>query len=45
MIGLARLYCYKQGVFHLVEVPKDQAKEKQREMSRMGWIVTHTEVV
>ena len=45
MLGLARLYCYQKGVFTLVEVPKEKAKEKQREMSRQGYIVTHTEVV
>ena len=45
MVGLARLYCYQKGVFTLVEVPKEQAKQKQREMSRQGYVVTHTEVV
>lgn len=45
MVGLARLYCYRQGDFVLIEVPKEQAKEKQREMSLKGFVVTHTEVV
>ena len=44
MVGLARLYCYRQGVFTLVEVPKEQAKEKQRQMTREGFVVTHTEI-
>ena len=44
MVGLARLYCYRQGVFTLVEVPKEQAKEKLRQMTREGFVVTHTEI-
>ena len=45
MIGLARLHAYQNGVFWLVDVPKTEAKNKQIELSRMGWIVVHTEVV
>ena len=45
VINLARLHAYKQGVFWLVDVPRDKAKAKQQELSREGWIVTHTELV
>ena len=45
MVGLARLYCYRQGAFVLVEVPKREAKEKQHEMTLKGFVVTHTEIV
>ena len=45
MIGLARLYCYQQGRFILVEVPRENARDKQRQMAREGWIVTHTDLV
>ena len=45
MIGLARLYCYQQGRFLLVEVPKKEAKRKQEELNLKGYVVTHTEVV
>ena len=45
MVGLARLYCYRQGDFVLVEVPKREAKQKQEEMTLKGFVVTHTEVV
>ena len=45
MIGLARLYCYQQGRFLLVEVPKKDAKKKQEELSLRGFVVTHTEIV
>ena len=45
MIGLVRLFCYQKETFRLVEVPKEQAKDKQREMSRQGYVITHTELV
>jgi hypothetical protein len=45
MIGLARLYCYQQGRFILVEVPRKEARDKQRQMAREGWVVTHTDLV
>ena len=45
VIGLARLYCYQQGRFLLVEVPKKEAKRKQQELNLKGYVVTHTEVV
>ncbi len=45
MIGLARLHAYnRQGIFQLIEVPRDEAPKKQKELSRTGWIVTHTEL-
>jgi len=34
-----------QGVLWLVDVPKKQAKKKREELSKMGWLVTHTEFV
>ena len=45
MIGLARLHAYQKGVFWLVEVERDKAKEKKVELSRLGWTVVHTEIV
>jgi len=45
MIGLVRLHAYQNGVFWLVDVPKEQAKSKQLELCRMGWTVVHTEFV
>ena len=45
MIGLARLHAYQNGVFWLVEVARERAKEKMHELSRMGWTVVHTEIV
>ena len=46
MIGVARLHAYnRHGVFQLVEVPREHALKKQKELSQSGWIVTHTELV
>lgn len=45
MIGLARLHAYQNGVFWLVDVPVAEAKKKRAELTRQGWIVTHTEKV
>ena len=45
MVGLCRLYCYRQGVFKLVDVPVSEAKKMQRELTLDDWVVTHTEHV
>ena len=45
MVGLCRLYCYRQGVFKLVDVPIKEAKKVQRELTLDDWVVTHTEHV
>ena len=45
MINLVRLHCYKNGVFQLVDVHRDHASKRRLELSREGWIVTHTEFV
>ena len=45
MVGLCRLYCYRQGVFKLVDVPVTEAKKVQRELTLEDWVVTHTEHV
>ena len=45
MIGIARLHAYQNGVFALFDVPVKEAKKKQRELTRQGYAVVHTEVV
>ena len=45
VVGIARLHAYQKGVFTLVDVPVKEAKRKQKELSRQGYVVTHTEVV
>ena len=45
VINLARLHCYKNGRFWLVDVPREEAKDKRVELAREGWTVVHTEIV
>ena len=45
VIGLARLHCYQNGVFWLVDVPRHLAKERRLELAQQGWVVAHTELV
>ena len=45
MIGLVRLHAYRNGVFTLVDVPQKEAKKKRLELSREGFVITHTEHV
>ena len=43
MVGIVRLHAYRNGVFNLVDVPQKEAKKKRVELSREGFVVTHTE--
>jgi hypothetical protein len=45
VINLARLYCYRNGVFYLCDVEKDKKDKRRLELSREGWIITHVELV
>lgn len=46
MLQLARLHAYEaNGTFHLVDVPRCEAKRKRRELERKGLTVAHTELV
>ena len=45
VIHVARLHCYRQGVFKLVDVPVSEAKQRQRELILDDWVVTYTQVV
>lgn len=46
MIHLVRLHAYERdGTFHLVDVPRFEAKKKRKELERQGFLVTHTEFV
>ncbi len=45
MVNLVRLHAYRCGVFNLVDVPVKDAKKKRLELSREGWVITHTENV
>ena len=43
MVGLVRLFAYRAGVLNLVDIPVKEAKRKRLELSREGFVVTHTE--
>ena len=43
VIGLVRLHAYRQGVFNLVDVPAKEARRKAKELTREGFVVTHSE--
>ena len=43
MVGLVRLFAYRAGVLNLVDIPVKDAKRKRLELSREGFVVTHTE--
>ena len=45
VVGIIRMFCYRQGVFWLVECPKPEAKNRRIELSQEGWVVAHTEVL
>ena len=45
MINVARLYCWRQGVTWIEDVPVKEAKEVRRRLVQQGVIITHTEVV
>lgn len=46
MLQLARLHAYEpNGTFHLVDVPRYEAKRKRKELERKGLTVAHTELV
>ena len=44
VINLVRMFCYRQGVFNLVECCRSEAKNKRIELNREGWVITHTEI-
>ena len=45
MIGIVRIHAYRNGVFNLVDVPVKEAKKRRLELSREGFVITHTETV
>lgn len=45
MIGIARLFCYRESKFQLVEVPPQRAKEVRKKLNEDGWVVAHTEIL
>ena len=43
MLGIVRYHCWRNGVFHLFDVPYPDADKRYMELSQEGWIVTHRE--
>ena len=39
MIGLRRLYCYRNGVFRLIDVPAIHVDTKKTELILKGWLI------
>jgi len=45
VIGLARLHCYRAGIFQLIEVPTADARSTSRRLWSEGYVVSHIEYV
>ena len=43
VLGIVRYHCWRNGVFHLFDVPYPDADKRYMELSQEGWIVTHRE--
>ena len=43
VVGLVRLFAYREGKFNLVDIPQNEAKKKRLELTREGFVITHTE--
>ena len=39
VIGLRRLYCNRNGVFLMVDVPASNVKPKKAELILKGWLI------
>ena len=39
MVGLVRLYVYKQGVSNVFDYPQDEAKRAYKQLLEDGWTV------
>ena len=45
VINCVRMHCYRQGVLHVEHCEKKDAKKRALELSRQGYIITHTEIL
>lgn len=45
MIGMARLYCWRQGAHWIEDYPKVDAPRQRLRLTREGVTVYHTELV
>ena len=42
MVGLVRLYAYRNGVTNVFDFPREEAKHERRRLEQEGWVVYHT---
>lgn len=45
MVGLVRMYVYKQGVANVLDYPKEEAKRAYRHLLEQGYTVYHSVLV
>ena len=45
MVGIVRMYVYKQGVTNVFDFPKSQAKEAYKNLLSQGYTIYHTVLV
>jgi len=45
VINCVRMHCYKQGVLHVEHCDRKDAKKRALELSRQGYVITHTEIL
>ena len=45
MINLARLHCYRAGIFELKEVPKGEYKAYRLMLLSEGYVIVHVDFV
>ena len=45
MVGIGRFYCYRQGVFKVEGVPKEEAGFTRVALEKDGWFIYYSVVV
>ena len=45
VINCVRIHCYRQGVLHIEHCDRKDAKRRALELSRQGYVITHTEIL
>lgn len=45
MVGIVRMYVYKQGVANVFDFPKSEAKEAYKTLLSQGYTIYHTVLV
>lgn len=45
MVGITRLFAYKEGVTRVEDIPKEEAKSTRNHLEKEGWVVWHSETL